>query len=105
MFARGGGGVGVLVLLAFGARRESLQILDLRRLEGMVFITQTSDRMQFFTIFHDKLHSVNIQDNQLWALNKTVQKISEITYTASRFSLMTTTKYAVQTVIECLNDH
>ena len=66
MFAqgRGGGGVGVLVLLAFGARRESLQILDLQRLAGMVFITQTSDRMQFFTIFHDKLHSVNIQDNQ-----------------------------------------
>ena len=62
--------------------------------------------MQFFTIFNDKLHSVHIQDNQLlWALNKTVQKISEITYTASRFSLMTTTKYAVQTVIECLNDH
>ena len=29
-----------------------------------VFIIRTSDRMQYFTIFQDKLHSVNIQDDQ-----------------------------------------
>ena len=42
--------------------------------------------MRYFTIFQDKLHSVNIQDDQSWAFSETVQKISKITYTASRFS-------------------
>ena len=32
--------------------------------ETVLFIIQTSDRMQYFTIFQDKLHSVNIQDDQ-----------------------------------------
>ena len=62
---------------------------------GAVFIIQTSDRMQYFTIFQDKLHSVNIQDDQSWAFSETVQKISKITYTASRFSLLTSAKFAV----------
>ena len=53
---------------------------------GAVFIIRTSNRMQYFTIFQDKLHSVNIQDDQSWAFSETVQKISKITYTASRFS-------------------
>ena len=44
--------------------------------------------MQSFTIFQDKLHSVNIQDDQLWAFSETVQKISKITHTASRFSFL-----------------
>ena len=39
--------------------------------------------------FQDKLHSVNIQDDQSWAFSETVQKISKITHTASRFSLLT----------------
>ena len=56
---------------------------------------QTSDRMQYFTIFQDKLHSVNIQDDQSLAFSETVQKISKITYTASRFSLLTSAKFAV----------
>ena len=30
--------------------------------ETVLFIIQTSDRMQYFTIFQDKLPSVNIQD-------------------------------------------
>ena len=50
---------------------------------------------EYFTIFQDKLHSVNIQDNQWWAFSKTIQKISKITYTASRFSLLTSAKFAV----------
>ena len=32
--------------------------------ETVLFIIQTSDRMQYFTIFQDKLHSVNTQDDQ-----------------------------------------
>ena len=63
--------------------------------ETVLFIIQTSDRMQYFTIFQDKLHSVNIQDDQSWAFSETVQKISKITYTASRFSLLTSAKFAV----------
>ena len=34
--------------------------------------------MLYFTIFEDKLHSVNIQ-----AFGETVQKLSKITYTAT----------------------
>ena len=45
-------------------------------------------------VFQDKLHSVNIQDDQS-AFSETVQKISKITYTASRFSLLTSAKFAV----------
>jgi len=51
--------------------------------------------MQYFTIFQDKLHSVNFQDDQLWAFSETVHKIFKITYTASRFSPLTSVKFAV----------
>ena len=51
--------------------------------------------MQYFTIFQDKLHSVNIRDDQLWAFGETVQNISKITYTASQFSLLTSAKFAL----------
>ena len=64
--------------------------------EKVLCIIQISDRMQYFTIFQDKLHSVNIQDNQSWAFSETVQKISTITHTASRFSLLTSAKFAVK---------
>ena len=36
--------------------------------------------MQYFTIFQDKLHSVNIQDNQSWAFSETVQKFPRSPY-------------------------
>ena len=66
--------------------------------------------MQNLTIIRDKLHSFNIdniQDDQWWAFCETVQKISKITqYTASRFSLLTSAKFAaVRAVVECLNEH
>ena len=61
---------------------------------GAVFIIQTSDRMQYFTIFQDKFHSVNIQDVQSWAFSETVQKISKINNTAGRFSILTSAKLA-----------
>ena len=53
--------------------------------------------MQYFTIFQDKLHSFNIQNRtkHSWAFGKTVQKISKIIYTASRFSLLTRAKFSV----------
>ena len=43
--------------------------------------------MRYFTIFQDKLHSVNIQDDQSWALSETVQKFpkSPIRPAGSRF--------------------
>ena len=44
------------------------------------------------------MHSVNIQDDQSWALSETIQKISKITYMASRFSLLTSPKFAVWAV-------
>ena len=62
-------------------------------------------KMQYFTIFQDKLHSVNIQDDQSWAFSETVQNVSKITYKASRFSLLTSSKFSVRAVIECLNKH
>ena len=64
---------------------------------GAVFIIQTSDKMQYFTIFQDKLHSFNIQNRtkHAWAFSKTVQKISKITYTASQFSFLTSAKFSV----------
>ena len=61
----------------------------------VLFIIQTSDRIQYFTVFHDKLQKVNIQDDQSWAFSETVQKISKITYTASRFSLLTRAKFVL----------
>ena len=55
--------------------------------------------MQYFAIFQDKLHPVNIQDDQSWAFySETVQKISKITYTASSFSFLTSTKLALLAV-------
>ena len=51
------------------------------------FIIQTSYKMQYFTIFRDKLNSFNIQDHQSkreLLISETVQKISKI-ITASRF--------------------
>ena len=66
--------------------------------ETVPFTIQTSNRMRYFTIFQNKLHSVNIRDDQSWAFGETVQKISKITHTAISF--------LVQAVIlvKCLNE-
>ena len=42
----------------------------------------------------------NIQDDQSWAFSETVQKISKITHTASRFSFLV----RAVSVVECLNE-
>ena len=59
---------------------------------GAVFIIQTSDKMQYFTIFQDKYSEPS---KHTWAFSKTVQKISKNSYTASRFSLLTSAKFSV----------
>ena len=51
-----------------------------------------------FTVFQDKLHPANTQDDKSWAFTETVQNISKLTYTASRFSLLTSAKFAVRAV-------
>ena len=56
--------------------------------------------MRYFTIFQDKLHAVNIEDDQSWAFNESAQKISKITHTASRFSFLV----RAVSVVECLNE-
>ena len=66
----------------------------------ILFIIQTSDRMQYITVFQDKLHSVNIQDDQAWTFSETVQKISKVTYTASRFLLLTNLQWELRRVFE-----
>ena len=68
---------------------------------GAVFIVQTSDRMQCFTLLQYKLHSFNIQDDQSTrglAFSETVKKISKITYTASRFSLLTSRLFKLRLI-------
>ena len=61
--------------------------------------------MQYFTIVQEKLHSVNIQEDQSWAFGETVQNIFKITYTAGWFLLLTNAKLAVRALIDCLNEH
>ena len=62
-------------------------IIFIHHSETVLFIIQTSDRMRYFTIFQDKLHSVKIQDDHSWALSETVQKFpkSPIRPAGSRF--------------------
>ena len=68
--------------------------------ETVLFIIQTSDRIRYFTIFQDKLHLVNVQDDQKGAFSETVQKISKITHTASRFSFLV----RAVSVVKCLDE-
>ena len=68
--------------------------------EIVLFIMQTSDRMRYFKIFQDKLHFVNIQDDQSCGFSETVKKISKITHTASWFSFLV----RAVSVVECLNE-
>ena len=66
---------------------------------GAVFIIKTSDRMRYFTIFKTNCtHSIfrtTEPSKHAWAFSETVQKISKIICTASRFSLLTSAKFAV----------
>ena len=71
---------------------------------SVLFITQTSDRMLYFLIFQDKLHSVNIQDDQSWAFSETVQRKFPKSHTrpaGSRFRQI----FSANCGPECLNEH
>ena len=67
---------------------------------GAVFIIQTSDRMQHFTILQYKLHSFNIQDDRSprGLLAKPLKKFPKsLIRLAGGFSLLTSAK------VDCLN--
>ena len=56
--------------------------------------------MRYFTIFQDKLHSVNIQDDQLGALSDTVQHFQNHPYSKP---VLISVVWAVS-VVESLNE-
>ena len=56
--------------------------------------------MRYFKIFQDKLHPVNVQDDQSGAFSETVQNISKVSHTASRFSFLV----RAVSVVECLKE-
>ena len=69
------------------------------------FYTYSSEVKQYFLSYRPRTEYViskffNVQDDQLWAFSETVQKISKITHTASRFSFLV----RAVSVVECLNE-
>ena len=66
--------------------------------ETVLFIIQTSDRMRYFTIFQDKLHSVNIQDEP----NRS--KISQNFQNHPYGPLVLVSIVRAVSVVECLNE-
>ena len=66
--------------------------------ETVLFIIQSSDRMRYFTIFQDKLHSVNIQDEP----NRS--KISENFQNHPYGQLVLVSIVQAVSVVECLNE-
>ena len=83
-------------IMAYDHSRLGLENEFFENKSGQIFCARQV-YLQYFTIFQDKLHSVNIQNRtkHTWAFSKTVQKISKITYTASRFSLLRSAKFSV----------
>ena len=55
--------------------------------------------MRQFTIFQDKLHLVNIQDDQSWAFSETLKKFQNHPY--GQPVLISS---AAVSVVECLNE-
>ena len=66
--------------------------------ETVLFIIRTSDRMRYFTIFQDKLHSVNIQYDQSWAWAKPFKNFQNHPY--GQLVLIV----RAVSVVECLNE-
>ena len=66
--------------------------------ETVLFIIQSSDRMRYFTIFQDKLHWVNIQDES----NRS--KISENFQNHPYGQLVLVSIVRAVSVVECLNE-
>ena len=66
--------------------------------ETVLFIIQSSHRMRYFTIFQDKLHSVNIRDEP----NRS--KISENFQNHPYSQLVLVSIVRAVSVVECLNE-
>ena len=71
----------------------------------LFFLYITSEVKQYFLSYRPRTEYgisqfFNVQDDQSWAFSETVQKISKITHTASRFSFLV----RAVSVIECLNE-
>ena len=69
------------------------------------FLYITSEVKQYFLSYRPRTEYgisqfFNVQDDQSWAFSETVQKISKITHTASRFSFLV----RAVSVVECLNE-
>ena len=93
----------------FAFDRFTLQILA-NKSEGvqtnlLYFLYITSEVKQYFLSYRPRTEYgisqfFNVQDDQSWAFSETVQKISKITHTASRFSFLV----RAVSVVECLNE-
>ena len=66
--------------------------------ETVLFIIQSSDRMRYFTIFQDKLHSVNIQDEP----NRSTKFRKFINHPYGQLVLVSIVRAV--SVVECLNE-
>ena len=59
-------------------------------------------------VFHNFSRQIALSQysgRSIVAFDETVQKISKITFPASRFSLLTSANFAPQAVVECFNEH
>ena len=65
------------------------------RWNSTIYYTDLGENAVFHN-FSKQMHSVNIQDDQSWTFSENVQKMSKITYTASRFSHLKSAKLAVK---------
>ena len=74
---------------ALALRARALLLRSLKNLLVLIYSKLHSKSCDYLY----KLHSVNIQDDKSWAFSETVQNISKITYTASRFSFLTSAKF------------
>ena len=68
--------------------------------EALYLLYRLRTEWSISLFFKTNCTSVNIQDDQSFAFSETVRKISKITYTASRFSLLTSGRVCEWTLIE-----
>ena len=73
--------------------------------EALYLYPQTSDRMQYFTVFQDKLHSANIQDDQSWAFTETVQKKFQNHLYGKQVLTFDKRQICSASRVECLSKH
>ena len=89
----------VTILLYFLYITSELKQYTMRR---CFYHTGLRQNAVIFTVFHNFARQIALiqysgRSKHAWAFSETVKKISKITYTASRFSLLTSAK------VDCLN--